>query len=43
MPLAGKRIFIRLRQEGDIGANLYEEVKALVPEPEGAGGAGKKA
>ena len=33
--LAGKRIFIRIRQEVDDGPNLYEEVKALVPEPEG--------
>jgi hypothetical protein len=36
--LAGKRIFIRVRQERD-GASLYEEVRAVVPEPEGAGGA----
>ena len=33
--LAGKRIFIRIRQETDDGADLYEEVKAVVPEPEG--------
>jgi hypothetical protein len=33
--LAGKRIFIRIRQETDDGANLYEEVNAVVPEPEG--------
>ena len=29
--LAGKRIFIRVRQEVDGGADLYEEVSALVP------------
>ena len=33
--LAGKRIFIRLRREMDDGADLYEEVNAVVPEPEG--------
>ena len=33
--LTGKRIFIRIRREMDDGANLYEEVKAVVPEPEG--------
>jgi hypothetical protein len=33
--LTRKRIFIRLRREMDDGANLYEEVKAVVPEPEG--------
>ena len=33
--LTGKRIFIRIRQETDDGANLYEEVSAVVPEPEG--------
>jgi hypothetical protein len=33
--LEGKRIFIRIRQEVDGGsANLYEEVSAVVPEPE---------
>jgi hypothetical protein len=41
--LAGKRIFIRIRQEVDDGPNLYEEVKALVPEPEGRAGRQKKA
>jgi len=29
--LAGKRIFVRIRREVDGGADLYEEVKALVP------------
>ena len=33
-PLAGKRIFIRLRQETDDQNKLYEEVAAVVPEPE---------
>ena len=33
--MVGKRIFIRIRQEVDGGgANLYEEVNAVVPEPE---------
>ena len=32
--LEGKRIFIRIRPEVDEGANLYEEVQAVVPEPE---------
>jgi hypothetical protein len=36
--LAGKRIFIRLRQEVDDGPNWYEEVKAVGPETEGRGG-----
>jgi len=35
--LAGKRIFIRIRQETDDGADLFEEVNAVVPEPEGRG------
>lgn len=34
MPLVGKRIFIRIRQERDDGASLFEEVTAVVPEPE---------
>jgi hypothetical protein len=34
LPLAGKRIFIRLRQETDYRLKLYEEVAAIVPEPE---------
>jgi hypothetical protein len=33
--LVGKRIFIRIRREVDEGANLYEEVHAVVPVPEG--------
>ena len=33
-PLAGKRIFIRLRQETDDQTKLYEEVAAIVPQPE---------
>jgi len=33
-PLAGKRIFIRLRQETDDQTKLYEQVAAVVPEPE---------
>ena len=41
--LAGKRIFIRIRQEVDGGPNLFEEVKALVPEPEGRAGRQKRA
>ena len=34
LPLVGKRIFIRLRQELDDGPPLYEQVKAVVPQPE---------
>ena len=33
LQLAGKRIFIRLRQETDDGPNLYEQVRAVVPQP----------
>jgi hypothetical protein len=33
-PLAGKRIFIRLREESDYHTRLYEEVAAIVPDPE---------
>jgi hypothetical protein len=33
-PLAGKRIFIRLREETDYQTRLYEEIAALVPDPE---------
>ena len=33
--MVGKRIFIRLRHERDEGANLYEQVSAVVPLPEG--------
>jgi len=36
--LTGKRIFIRTRRESDDGPALYEEVKALVPAPEGQPG-----
>ena len=32
--LAGKRIFIRVRPEVDGGVDSYEEVSALVPEPQ---------
>ena len=32
--IVGKRIFIRLRHERDEGANLYEQVSAVVPPPE---------
>jgi hypothetical protein len=38
LQLVGKRIFIRLRQEVDVGMCLYEEVKAVVPKPEGQEG-----
>ena len=34
LQLVGKRIFVRLRQEVDEGAQLYEQVKAVVPQPE---------
>ena len=34
LPLLGKRIFIRLRQEMDEGAALFEQVSAVVPGPE---------
>ena len=40
--LTGKRIFIRIRQELDDGANLYEEVTAVVPEPEKRAGRQKR-
>jgi hypothetical protein len=36
--IIGKRIFIRTRQESDDGPALYEEVKAVVPAPEGRAG-----
>jgi hypothetical protein len=32
--LVGKRIFIRIRQEMDDGASLFEEVQAVIPPPE---------
>lgn len=38
VPLVGKRIFIRIRQERDTGANFYEQVAAVVPPPEPWGG-----
>ncbi len=34
LPLEGKRIFIRVRQEVDDGVQLYEQVKAVVPKAE---------
>jgi len=34
--LAGKRIFIRIRQEVDDDDNVYEEANAVVPEPKGS-------
>ena len=34
MELVGKRIFIRIRQEMDDGASLFEEVQAVIPPPE---------
>jgi len=34
MELVGKRVFIRTRQEMDDGANLFEEVQAVIPPPE---------
>ena len=34
LQLVGKRIFIRLRPETDDGPNLYEQVRAVVPQPE---------
>jgi len=34
LQFVGKRIFIRLRQELDEGVPLYEQVKAVVPQPE---------
>jgi hypothetical protein len=32
--LVGKRVFIRTREEMDEGANLFEEVQAVIPPPE---------
>jgi hypothetical protein len=40
--LTGKRIFIRIRQEVDDTAHLYEEVQAVVPEPEARPGRQKR-
>jgi hypothetical protein len=42
VPVVGKRIYIRVRQERDDGLALYEEVRAVVPEPEGAGERAKR-
>jgi len=33
--LVGKRIFIRVRRELDVGAIVYEQVQAVVPPPDG--------
>lgn len=41
--LAGKRVFIRTRQEMDDGANLFEEVQAVIPPPESPRRKGQKA
>ncbi len=35
LPVIGKRIYIRVRQERDDGPALYEEVREVVPAPEG--------
>ena len=35
LPVVGKRIYIRVRQERDDGPALYEEVRAVVPSPAG--------
>jgi hypothetical protein len=35
LPLVGKRIYIRVREERDDGPSLYEEKRAVVPEPAG--------
>lgn len=43
MELAGKRIFIRIRQEMDDGASLFEEVQAIIPPPESPRRRGQKA
>lgn len=40
--LAGKRIFVRIREEMDDGARLYEPAWAVVPAPEGGDASGKK-
>jgi hypothetical protein len=34
LPLVRRRIYIRIRQERDQGPALYEEVRAIVPDPE---------
>jgi hypothetical protein len=41
--LVGKRVFIRTRQEMDDGANLFEEVQAVIPPPERPRRRGQKA
>jgi hypothetical protein len=40
--VVGKRIVIRLRQELDAGPTIYEEVRAVVPPPEGRSGRPKR-
>ena len=35
LPVVGKRVYIRVRQERDEGPTLYEEIRAVVPAPEG--------
>jgi hypothetical protein len=42
LPLPGKRIYIRLRQEFDAGPGTYQQVRAIVPGPEDGGARGKK-
>ena len=41
LPLPGKRIYIRLRQEFDEGPGIYQQVRAIVPGPEDRGAPGK--
>jgi hypothetical protein len=33
LPLAGKRIYIRLREERDEGPGIYQQVRAVIPDP----------
>jgi len=40
--LAGKRIFVRIREEMDDGPRLYEPAWSVVPGPEGGGRPGKE-
>ena len=42
LPLPGKRIYIRLRQEFDNGPGIYQQVRAIVPGPEDRGARRKK-
>jgi hypothetical protein len=42
LPLTGKRIYIRLREERDEGPGIYQEVRAIVPGPADRGARGKK-